>query len=102
SGFVERDLKGVKTLLRDRHIAGIEGNQILRPQIAEDLVEGLVERRPERRLEYPASGAQRERGQSILTADVASHFIRDRDYKDRVNHRIRQLRGLGRALEIAP
>src|SRR5580658_4568021 len=94
------DLQSVEAILGGRDILGIEANQILRPEFAQDLVEGLVELCTEARRKNVATSARGERCERVFPADVAACIVGDWDHQHRVQDGIGQLRGLERLVII--
>jgi hypothetical protein len=90
----------MKPFFRERHVMRVEANQVLCAQIAQNLVERLVESCPQRRFENPPAGTLRESSERVLATGVPPCIVRNRDHEDRINHGIRKLRGFRRALKI--
>src|SRR6185437_4964771 len=97
-----RNLHGdhMKAVLCGGNILRIEAEIVLRAQLAQDLIEGGIERRSEAGSEDAAAGALRDGCERVLAACVAPCVIGDGNYQDRINDSLGKLRGFERGVEI--
>src|SRR5580658_7328287 len=68
---LHRHLQSVEAILGWRDVGGIKADQILRPELTQDVVEGLIELRAKIGREYAAAGARGERCQRVFAAHIA-------------------------------
>src|SRR5438128_2744349 len=92
--------QAMKPVLGRRHILGIEGKQVLRAQILEDVRESLIEGCAHGRLEHAPAGPRGHGGQSVLASDIPAGVVGNRHHQDRINDGVGERRAFHRGVKV--
>src|SRR3982750_1423273 len=84
TGPVYLDFHPAEPVLRWREVRRVIADQVLGPEVLQDLGKGVVQFLPHCWRENPAARSRCQGGQCVLAADVPSCVVRDRHDHDRI------------------
>src|SRR6266542_3946866 len=91
-----RDFEFMERIEGERDVPRIVSQQILCAQLSQNISESFIYAGAEAGSEYASACALAERGERVLSADIAARLVGDGHHQNGINHRVGKLGGLKR------